>query len=285
MKVRRKKVMGNKIVEALAAMTESTLQITPDILILQFTIVNACIVSTSSIKGNQWILVDTGLENSGEYILQAAEEKFGKDSRPEAIILTHGHFDHVGSVIELANHWEVPVYIHLLELPYITGKKDYPLADPTVDEGMVAKMSPTFPHRSIDIGYRAVMLPADGSVPGMPGWKWIHTPGHTEGHVSLFLEKDGVLIVADAFSTVKQESLMSVLTQREQISGPPKYLTMDWITAEKSVKRLLDLKPSLAIPSHGQPMKGEELIQHLEMLVNNFDKIAKPEQGRFVGRN
>jgi glyoxylase-like metal-dependent hydrolase (beta-lactamase superfamily II) len=282
MKVRRKKVMGNKIVEALAAMTESTLQITPDILILQFTIVNACIVSASSTRGNQWILVDTGLENSGEFILQAAEEKFGKDSRPEAIILTHGHFDHVGSVIELSNHWEVPVYIHQLELPYITGKKDYPLADSTVDEGLVAKMSTTFPHRSINIGYRAAALPLDGSVPGIPGWEWIHTPGHTEGHISLFRKKDGVLIVGDAVSTIKQESLMSVLTQNEEISGPPKYLTTDWISAEKSVKRLSDLKPSLAIPSHGQPMKGEELTCHLEMLVNNFDKIAKPEQGRFV---
>jgi glyoxylase-like metal-dependent hydrolase (beta-lactamase superfamily II) len=277
--------MGNKMVEGLSAITKSTLQITPDILILQFTIVNACIISTDSNNCNRWVLIDTGLENSAEFILQEAEKKFGKDSRPEAIILTHGHFDHIGSAIKLANHWDVPVYIHQLELPYITGKKDYPLADSTVDEGMVAKMSPTFPHRSIDVGYRAVALPADGSVPGMPGWKWIHTAGHTEGHVSLFREKDGVLIVADAFSTVKQESLMSVLTQREQISGPPKYLTTDWMAAEKSVKRLLDLKPSLAIPSHGQPMKGEELIQHLEMLVNNFDKIAKPEQGRFVGRN
>jgi glyoxylase-like metal-dependent hydrolase (beta-lactamase superfamily II) len=275
--------MGTKIVEGLSAITRSSLQITLDILILKFTIVNACIVSTQSIKGNQWVLVDTALENSAEFILETAEKKFGKDSRPEAIILTHGHFDHVGSVIKLASHWDVPVYIHQLELPYITGKKDYPLADPTVDEGMVAKISSTFPHTSIDIGYRAAALPLDGSVPGTPGWKWIHTPGHTEGHISLFSEKDGTLIVADAFSTVKQESLISVLTQKEQISGPPKYLTTDWIAAEKSVKRLLDLKPLLAIPSHGQPMKGEELTQHLEMLVNNFDEIAKPEHGRFVG--
>ena len=57
----------------------------------------------------------------------------------------------------------------------------------------------------------------------MPGWKWIHTPGHTEGHISLFHEKDRVLIAADAFSTTKQESLLSVMTHAEQISGPPKF--------------------------------------------------------------
>jgi glyoxylase-like metal-dependent hydrolase (beta-lactamase superfamily II) len=116
----------------------------------------------------------------------------------------------------------------------------------------------------------------------MPDWKWIHTPGHTEGHISLFREKDRVLIAGDALTTTKQESLLSVITHREQIGGPPKYLTTDWKAAENSVRHLKDLKPSLLIPSHGEPMKGEELTKHLEMLVNDFDEIAKPEQGRFV---
>lgn len=46
-----------------------------------------------------------------------------------------------------------------------------------------------------------------------------------------------------------------------------------------------DLQPSLAIPSHGEPMKGEELTMHLDMLVNNFDEIAVPDQGIFVNRS
>jgi len=274
--------MGNKLVEGLSAMTTSSLEVTPDILVLEFTVVTACIVGNPKDNRSGWALVDTGLENSSEFILQTVEKRFGKNNPPQAIILTHGHFDHVGSVTVLSKLWDVPVYAHKLEMPYITDKKDYPLADPTVDEGLVAKMSPTFPHRSIDLGHRAVELPSDGSVPEMTGWKWIHTPGHTEGHVSLFREKDRILIVGDAFSTVKQESLMSVITQREQISGPPKYLTTDWKAAEKSVNLLKDLKPSLIIPSHGQPMKGKELTNHLEILVHHFDEIAVPEHGRFV---
>jgi glyoxylase-like metal-dependent hydrolase (beta-lactamase superfamily II) len=103
-------------------------------------------------------------------------------------------------------------------------------------------------------------------------------------HISLFREKDRVLIVADAFSTTKQESLLSVMTHAEQIGGPPKYFTTNWEAAENSVRVLRDLKPSLVIPSHGEPMEGEELVKHLEILVNHFDKIAKPEQGRFVNQ-
>ena len=271
--------MGNKMVEWLSALTTSSLEVGPDILVLEFRVVNACLIGR---PGGKWALVDTGLENSGEYIREAAAKRFGSNSRPQAIILTHGHFDHVGSVIKLAELWDVPVYSHYLELPYITGKKDYPIADASVDEGLVAKLSPTFPHTSIDIGYRAVALPDDRSVPGMPGWKWIHTPGHTDGHVCLFRESDRALIAGDAFSTVKQESLMSVLTQEEQISGPPKYLTVDWAAAEKSVRRLNALEPALAIPSHGQPMKGEELAKHLAALTQNFADLAVPNQGKFV---
>lgn len=274
--------MGNKIVEVLSAMTCSTQNVTSDIEVINFTIVNAFLIGNPGDITGEWMLVDTGLENSADYILQAVEKRFGKDSRPQAIILTHAHFDHVGSVIKLSKLWNVPVYIHELELPYVTGKKDYPEGDPTVDEGIVAKISPTFPHTSIDLDLRVVALPADGTVPYMTGWKWIHTPGHTEGHVSLFREKDRVLLPADAFTTVKQESLISVLTQNEQISGPPKYLTVDWKEAENSVKQLRELNPSLAIPSHGQPMKGKELIRHLDMLLNHFHEIAVPEQGRFV---
>lgn len=276
--------MQNKIVEALSRLTTSSNEIAPDILILEFTVVNACIVGQPGRKQAEWVLVDTGLENSGDFIVQTAVTRFGEESRPMAIVLTHGHFDHVGSAIQLANFWDVPVYAHELEMPYLTGKKDYPQPDPTVSSGLVAKMSPTFPHTAIDLSYQLTALPGDGSIPGMPEWRWVHTPGHTEGHVSLFREKDGVLIAGDAFTTVKQESLSSVISQQEEISGPPRYLTTDWKTAQQSVKRLRDLQPSLVIPSHGQPMKGDKLAEHLEMLVHNFNEIAVPEHSRFVDR-
>ncbi len=70
--------------------------------------------------------------------------------------------------------------------------------------------------------------------------------------------------------------------QDERISGPPKYLTTDWEAAKKSVITMMDLSPSLAMANHGKPMKDEYLSEHLEMIVKDFDKMAKPEQGRFV---
>ncbi len=53
----------------------------------------------------------------------------------------------------------------------------------------------------------------------------------------------------------------------------------------KSVKTLRDLKPSLVIPGHGEPMKGEELKNHLDKLAKDFKEIAVPDQGVFVKEN
>src|SRR5690606_14766918 len=69
-----------------------------------------------------WALVDAGLAGSSGNIISAAAAQFGKDKAPEAIFLTHGHFDHVGAVRNLLPHWNVPVYAHPLEAPFLTGK-------------------------------------------------------------------------------------------------------------------------------------------------------------------
>src|SRR5699024_10194457 len=128
---------------------------------------------------NQYVIVDAGTPRSGEDIISVAEERFGEENRPKAIILTHGHFDHVGGIIEMIEKWRVPVYAHSLELPYLTGEKSYPKPDTSVEGGMVAKMSGMFPHEPIHLGNHVQPLPEDGSVPHMEGFRWIHTPGHS----------------------------------------------------------------------------------------------------------
>lgn len=270
-----------KLLEGLSGATTSAEEVAGDILLLEFKIVTGCMLGQ---PGGEWYLVDTGLENSATFIIETAEERFGKDRPPQAILLTHGHFDHVGSVLALADRWNVPVYAHAMEMPYLTGKKDYPQGDPTVDEGLVAKMSPAFPHHGIDLGHRVVAFPDDGSIPGLAEWRVIPTPGHTPGHVSFYRERERILLAGDALTTTKQESFTSVLTQREEVKGPPAYLTTDWQAAEESVRRLRVLDPDLVVPSHGQPMRGETLERHLRMLAEHFVEVTVPEEGRFVER-
>jgi glyoxylase-like metal-dependent hydrolase (beta-lactamase superfamily II) len=243
-------------------------------------IVNVCFVGLPG--GEDWVLVDAGMPGSAESIIEAAESRYGEGCKPQCILLTHGHFDHVGAIIELVDRWHVPVYAHPAELPYLTGKESYPEPDPTVEGGMVATMSPLFPIRPIQLGAFIHALPDDGSVPDLPGWTWIHTPGHTAGHVSFFREKDRVLIAGDAFVNVKQESLYKVIMQEEEISGPPRYLTTEWELARVSVNKLRALEPRSAITGHGRPLIGSFLEDGLARLVERFDEIAIPKHGKYV---
>lgn len=256
-------------------------EITKDVYCYTIQIVNVCFIGNPA-KSNEWILIDAGMPNSAEKILSEAEERFGSGHRLKAIVLTHGHFDHVGAVIHLAEKYKVPVYAHEFEFPYLTGKMDYPEPDPSVEGGLVAKMSSLFPHESINIKEYVKPLPHDGSVPEMPDWQWVHTPGHTTGHISLFRQVDGLLLAGDAFVTVKQDSLYNVITQKAEINGPPRYFTTDWPAAWESVKKLEALQPSAVITGHGSPLSGERLTKGLHKLVSEFDQIAIPDYGKYV---
>lgn len=254
-------------------------EIRPDVYYHTIQIVNIALIGQ---RDSGFVLIDAGMPHSADKIIELTEDRFGPDARPNAIVLTHGHFDHVGALIELVEQWDVPVYAHELELPYLTGKKSYPEPDMTVEGGMVAKMSPMFPIEPINLGDHVEKLPSDGTVPHLPDFRWIHTPGHSIGHVSFFRDNDGVLIAGDAFVTVKQEYLYRVFTQEKEISGPPRYLTPDWDAAWESVKKLEALKPTSAITGHGVAMEGEELSQNLEKLTREFDKIAVPDYGKYL---
>lgn len=256
------------------------LEAAPDLYVLTVQIVNVIFVGFPDRGG--WVLVDAGMPKSAGELMAAAGDCFGHEARPDAIVLTHGHFDHVGAIVELTERWDVPVYAHERELPYLTGKRPYPPANPTVSSGLVAKMSPWFPNEPVDLGTDVTALPANGSIPEMPGWEWLPTPGHAPGHVSLFRKADRALIAGDAFVTVKQEFVYDVFTQKPEISGPPKYFTTDWREAYESVKKLAALNPAVAVTGHGVPMTGEELSAGLRMLVEEFDRVAVPDQGKYV---
>jgi glyoxylase-like metal-dependent hydrolase (beta-lactamase superfamily II) len=228
------------------------------------------------------VLVDAGLKGFSKDIENMAADLFGPNNPPEAIILTHGHFDHVGSIKKLLKVWDVPVYVHPLELPYLTGRSSYPPPDPTVGGGLMSALSILYPKKPIDLGINVHVLPDNGKLPHLPEWSYIFTPGHSPGHISLWRQRDKLIIAGDAFVTTKQESAFSVAMQKREISGPPKYFTIDWVASAASVKKLYDLQPAIAATGHGKPMYGQELTDGLTYLVNHFEQVAIPSHGRYV---
>ncbi|MEO6151089.1 MAG: MBL fold metallo-hydrolase [Mucilaginibacter sp.] len=251
---------------------------------MKITFVNIYMIANRRGAGKGWVLVDAGLRGTAKKIIAMAESLFGPGTKPAAIVLTHGHFDHVGALEDLLEYWDVPVYAHPLEVPYLTGASSYPPPDPTVGGGLMSLMSWTYPVKPINLGSRLIPIDKYEGVPELPEWKVIHTPGHTAGHISLFLPLNTTLIAGDAFTTTKTESAVYVLNFIKKFSGPPKYLTTNWHAAEKSVRKLAALQPRIAATGHGVVMRGKELQTSLSYLANHFRELAVPNHGRYVKR-
>jgi glyoxylase-like metal-dependent hydrolase (beta-lactamase superfamily II) len=232
-----------------------------------------------TVDGDGWTLIDAAIPYSASRIKSWAEKTYGR--APLAIVLTHGHFDHVSAANELAEEWNVPIYAHPLEFPYLTGKKEYPAPNWAAGGGLQSLMSPMYPRGPVDLGSRLRALPGEGAelaLAELPGWKLLHTPGHTPGHVSFFREADRTLLVGDAFCTTKPESFFDAnITQPAELHGPPSYFTQDWAAARDSVRKLATLRPVTVAPGHGKPLSGSGVPETLERLAREFEEIAVPE--------
>jgi glyoxylase-like metal-dependent hydrolase (beta-lactamase superfamily II) len=239
---------------------------------LRITFVNVFSIRHAS---GGWTLVDAGVPMSESAIRSWAKREFHEG--PRAIVLTHGHFDHVSAARGLAEEWNVPIYAHELEFPYLTGQKEYPAPNSGAGGGLMSLLSPIYPRKPLDLGDRLRPLTE------LEGWEIVHTPGHTPGHVSLFRPSDRTLLAGDAFCTTKPESFFeAAVAQQPELHGPPSYFTSDWEAARRSLQRLAELHPSVVAPGHGKPLSGPAVAPGLAQLALHFNEIAVPEN-RKVG--
>ena len=239
--------------------------------------------------GGSWTLIDAGLPWSEARIRNWAEKSFR--TPPNAIVLTHGHFDHVSAARSLADEWNAPIYAHPFEFPYLMGEQQYPPPNPGAGGGLMSLLSPLYPRGPIDLGPRLCPLPIATRAPAvlnkLPDWQIFHTPGHTPGHVSFFRPHNAVLLAGDAFCTTKPESFFeAALAQQPELHGPPAYFTSDWGLAQQSVQRLAALNPKTVAPGHGKPISGPDVAAALRELAMNFEQISIPDDknGAMIGR-
>lgn len=253
----------------------------PDLAYLRCGIVNVAFIGAAGAGDRQWFLVDAGLPGSAPAIRAEARRRFGT-ARPAAILLTHGHFDHVGALEQLAREWDAPIYAHPDEHPFLNGQRLYPAAAPEVGGGAMAELSWLFPRKPLDVSDRLRPLPGDGSIPGLSGWRWVASPGHTPGHVSLWNETRRSLIAGDAVVTTQQESVLAALFPKGRLQGPPAYFTPDWNAAGASVRRLAALSPEVIITGHGPALRGPALVTALRELASDFDRLGLPRCSRYL---
>lgn len=101
---------------------------------------------------------------------------------PQAILLTHGHFDHMGAAEELRKHYQISIYCHEKELPLLADSR----ANGSARWGEPISL---VPNQSFS---EETMLQLAGL-----SFQILHTPGHTAGSCCFYFPEAGILLSGD----------------------------------------------------------------------------------------
>lgn len=182
-------------------------------------------------------LVDTAYPDRTEAIAAGLDEAEIEIRDLQRIIITHQDLDHIGSAAALARESGAQVLAHPEDEPYIDGTRRLLKLTPEMLEQrpqmreMFERLEPVSVGERIEDGDRLDLA---------GGMRVIFTPGHTPGHISLYLEKPKILVAGDA------------LTSKEgKLNGPVPAMTLDTQTANESVEKLAGLEPDTIICYHG----------------------------------
>ncbi|MEQ2526173.1 MBL fold metallo-hydrolase [Robertmurraya yapensis] len=126
------------------------------------------------------LIFDPGEE--GKKLINRLEQR---KLKPQAILLTHAHFDHIGAVDDIRDKYNIPVYIH-------TNEKNW-LMDPSLNGSQFFMMG------QIKAKQADQLITSEGEMTvGDFTFEVFETPGHSPGSVSFYFKNDGFVVAGDA---------------------------------------------------------------------------------------
>jgi len=194
------------------------------------------------IKGEELALIDTGMPGGGEKILGFIQEIGSSPSKLTRILLTHYHWDHIGSAAELKRKAQAKILAHPEDKPYIDGEKPQPQPSLLNPLGLLIRAITAF-YKIEPVEVDDLL--ADGQEIDDPPQKLkvIHTPGHTPGSTCFYLPEAKVLFLGDA-----------VNHRLNRLSLPPKLFTTNPAQARESLRKLLQFDFEILCFGHGNPI-------------------------------
>lgn len=205
-------------------------------------VINMGMVNVYLLKGNKYILVDTGTKESENKILKSINSIGVKPEDIELIILTHGHIDHIGSLSSLVEKTGAKVLMDKTEYATLTLEIEdeiKPIAPLVKFIFWIQKLRGIKSEKvELTIDY-LIEEDFDLEPYGIKG-KVVQTPGHTKGSISVLLD-DGKTIIGD--------NLMAMMPWSKP--SPP-MLAYNIYKVRKSIEKLLKLGATKFYLSHGK---------------------------------
>jgi len=185
------------------------------------------------------VLIDTGTRWAGRRLLRTLRRR-----RVSLVALTHCHPDHRGSAAPLCRTLGVPLACHEADAAVMEGRQPmhprlpWPrLTAPLIDAGP----------------YPVERVLREGDE--VAGFRVVHAPGHTMGHVIYFRASDRLAIAGDVLANI------NFITGRPGLREPPRVFSIDPALNRASARLLLSLGPSVVCFGHGPPLRNPDLLE------------------------
>ncbi len=200
-------------------------KITESIELVDGTMANCYVLNA----GGKRILIDAGMKSSGKKLVTYFK---GLNVKPDVILITHYHPDHIGGLSLLVETFSPEVYASEKEIPVITGtlKAARPKGFMPLLVSALAKPGPV----------KKVIPLNELKIPGI---EIIETPGHTPGSSSILFKPENALFVGDALAEKNGNLVLN------------RTFTLDIAEAERSRSKIMALAGTNILPGHGKAVK------------------------------
>jgi hydroxyacylglutathione hydrolase len=201
------------------------------------------------------VLVDAATRWARGRILRQLRQR-----RPRLVALTHCHPDHQGVARVVCRQFKVPLACHELDVPAMEGRTAMTPGNWILRLGMRVWAGPAAPVERVL---------REGDV--VAGFRVVHTPGHTPGHVLFFRDADRVAIAGDVLANI------NFITWKPGLREPPPFFSDNVAINRASIRKLAALDPSLVCFGHGPPLERTELLQEMVARMDRKEKLTKAQ--------